>query len=118
MVINKEESYLYGQVKDKAHIYPEDIVASGSLDKLIGNCDYIVHLAAETGTGQSMYELSNYVRTNTLGTAIILEKLVKGNHPIKKFILASSRAIYGEGKYLCEESWNGISRYHDRRRTC
>lgn len=99
----KTESYLYNMVKDKAKIYDEDIIDSKSLDYLIDNCNYVVHLAAETGTGQSMYEISNYVKTNSLGTARILEKLVKRKHNVNKFILASSRAVYGEGMYKCKE---------------
>lgn len=96
-----KKSFLYNKVKDKALIISEDLTNSPSLAKLIAQNEYIVHLAAETGTGQSMYELRNYVNNNSLGTAIILEQLIKSKHSIKKFILASSRAIYGEGKYYC-----------------
>lgn len=31
----------------------------------------VIHLAAETGTGQSMYEIEKYVDTNIRGTAIL-----------------------------------------------
>ncbi len=99
----KEDSFLYNIVRNKATVFIEDICNSANLDRLIETCDYIVHLAAETGTGQSMYEISEYVNTNSYGTALLLEKLVKRKHNIKKFILASSRAVYGEGKYLCEK---------------
>jgi dTDP-L-rhamnose 4-epimerase len=65
--------------------------------------DVLVHLAAETGTGQSMYELVRYQDVNIGGTATILDSLV--NRPtaqVSKVVVASSRAIYGEGKYRCE----------------
>ncbi len=65
------------------------------------NQDAIVHLAAETGTGQSMYEIQKYVDVNISGTSILLDILANTNHKIKKIVVASSRAIYGEGKYLC-----------------
>jgi dTDP-L-rhamnose 4-epimerase len=61
--------------------------------------DAVVHLAAETGTGQSMYEICRYVDVNIGGTALLLELLSKYNHNIKRVVVASSRAIYGEGKY-------------------
>ena len=69
--------------------------------KAVKNQDVIVHLAAETGTGQSMYQVENYVDVNVRGTATLLDSLVNSNNCVKKFVLASSRAIYGEGKYYC-----------------
>ncbi len=65
--------------------------------------DAVIHLAAETGTGQSMYEVEKYVDVNINGTAIFLDYLVNENPSIQKVIIASSRAIYGEGKYHCNE---------------
>ncbi len=72
----------------------------------IKNQDAIVHLAAETGTGQSMYEIQKYVDVNISGTALLLDILTNSNHTVKKIVVASSRAIYGEGKYLCK--YDGI----------
>src|SRR4030095_1854843 len=63
----------------------------------------IVHLAAETGTGQSMYEVHKYVDNNINGTAVMLDCVVNKSHNVSKIIIASSRAVYGEGKYQCEE---------------
>jgi dTDP-L-rhamnose 4-epimerase len=64
--------------------------------------DAIVHLAAETGTGQSMYSVARYERTNGLGTAVLLDQLVNDrSRTVRKIVVASSRAIYGEGKYHC-----------------
>jgi dTDP-L-rhamnose 4-epimerase len=65
--------------------------------------DCLVHLAAETGTGQSMYEIRQYVNVNIDGTAIMLDVLANCTHDVKKVIVASSRAIYGEGKYDCSQ---------------
>lgn len=62
--------------------------------------DAIVHLAAETGTGQSMYEVGRYVDVNVGGSGLMLDILVKSKRKtIRKVVVASSRAIYGEGKY-------------------
>lgn len=65
--------------------------------------DAVIHLAAETGTGQSMYEIYKYTDTNIGGTANLLDILTNEEHSIKKVIVASSRAIYGEGKYRCSK---------------
>jgi len=62
----------------------------------------VVHLAAETGTAQSMYEISRYTETNVGGTAALLNHLANYKHAVRKIILASSRAVYGEGAYQCK----------------
>lgn len=62
----------------------------------------VVHLAAETGTGQSMYEVQRYESVNIAGTALLLDCLVNDqNRSVRKLVVASSRAIYGEGRYRC-----------------
>ncbi|GAM08240.1 dTDP-L-rhamnose 4-epimerase [Geobacter sp. OR-1] len=65
--------------------------------------DVVVHLAAETGTGQSMYEIGRYTEVNLDGTAVLFDCLVNGSYSVGKVVVASSRAIYGEGKYSCSE---------------
>ena len=52
----------------------------------------VVHLAAETGTGQSMYRIGDYTSTNVLGTALLMDVLANDRHEVTKLILASSRA--------------------------
>jgi len=60
----------------------------------------VVHLAAFTGTGQSMYELRDYNRANAGGTATLLQSIVERKWPsLEHVVHASSRAIYGEGAY-------------------
>ncbi|MEZ1315606.1 NAD-dependent epimerase/dehydratase family protein [Pseudomonas fluorescens] len=69
--------------------------------KAIAEVDSIVHLAAETGTGQSMYEVAKYNEVNSQGTALLFEALSKSTgHRVKRILLASSRSVYGEGAYL------------------
>jgi len=64
--------------------------------------EVIVHLAAETGTGQSMYEVLRYEDVNVRGTAVIIQTLVNNKASrIPKMVIASSRAVYGEGRYNC-----------------
>ncbi|PSK94459.1 NAD-dependent epimerase/dehydratase family protein [Taibaiella chishuiensis] len=62
--------------------------------------DTVVHLAAETGTGQSMYEIKRYADVNIGGTALLLDLLANEKGlKVKKVVVASSRSIYGEGRY-------------------
>ena len=58
-------------------------------------------MAAETGTGQSMYELEKYNDVNIMGTAHLLELLANTKHSVKKMMLLL-QSIYGEGKYNCK----------------
>ena len=98
----KENSYLLRSVKDKVNFIHGDVRNRDDWQKAIADSSLIVHLAAETGTGQSMYQIEKYVQVNCVGTALMLDVLTNDSHNIKKVIVASSRAIYGEGKYLSE----------------
>ena len=49
-----------------------------------------------------MYQIEKYIQVNCVGTALMLDVLTNDSHNIKKVVVASSRAIYGEGKYLSE----------------
>ena len=69
--------------------------------KALDGQDAVIHLAAETGTGQSMYEIEKYVNSNIGGTALLLDILTNTKHSVKRVLVAESRAIYGEGKYVC-----------------
>ena len=66
----------------------------------------IFHLAAAVGVGQSMYEISHYMGSNTQGTANLLQALLDTNLKVEKLVVASSMSIYGEGKYRCAECGN------------
>ncbi|WP_438353529.1 NAD-dependent epimerase/dehydratase family protein [Microbacterium sp. CJ88] len=63
----------------------------------------VVHLAAETGTGQSMYEIDRYVDANVGGTAKLLDLLANEEHSVGRLVIASSRSIYGEGAYRTDD---------------
>lgn len=65
--------------------------------RALKNIDVVIHLAAATGTSQSMTEIKHYSDTNIGGTALLCDLIVNEKLPVKKVILASSRAVYGEG---------------------
>lgn len=81
-----------------------DVADPHAFKAALEGVDCVVHLAAETGTGQSMYEVSRYERTNLAGTALLYDLLAKARkHAVNRIIVASSRAVYGEGAYACEQ---------------
>lgn len=84
-----------------AHFIKGSVTNRDDWKTALNGQDMVIHLAAETGTGQSMYQIEKYNEVNVIGTAILLDILANEPHNIQKIIVASSRAIYGEGKYDC-----------------
>ena len=92
-------SPLFRSIKDKVRFVQGSVCDEDSWQAVLPGQDSIVHLAAETGTGQSMYEIKKYIDVNVGGTALMLDLLANSKHCVKKVVVASSRSIYGEGKY-------------------
>lgn len=78
-----------------------DVCDAEAVEKALDGIDVVYHKAAEVGVGQSMYEIVRYVKANDLGTAVLLEQMIKRPRQFKKLIVASSMSIYGEGAYKC-----------------
>jgi dTDP-L-rhamnose 4-epimerase len=93
-------SPLYRSIKDKVNFIKGTVTSEEDWKSALVDIDIIVHFAAETGTGQSMYEIKRYVDVNIGGTAIMLDLLANGDYKVGKIVIASSRSIYGEGKYI------------------
>jgi len=110
---NYEESYLYQNIKDKCTIIKGDVRSRDDVAKALERADYIIHLAAETGTGQSMYEISRYTDVNIMGTSNLFDVMLKDKLSVEKIILASSRSVYGEGMYSCKEHGVVVPRSRD-----
>ena len=54
----------------------EDVRDRESLGRAVRGVDVIYHLAAAVGVGQSMYQISDYIAANTLGTANLLQAIL------------------------------------------
>lgn len=85
--INQQYEFIKGDVRDK-------VVVRRALEGV----DYIFHQAAYGGFTP---EITKYIMSNSLGIANILEAIQEKKIKIKKLVVASSQAIYGEGKYKC-----------------
>ena len=95
-------SPLYMNIADKVRFVRGDVCDPYIWSECLQGQELVVNLAAETGTGQSMYEIYRYVEINVGGTARMFDWLANNKHSVKRMVVASSRAIYGEGKYLDE----------------
>ena len=85
-MLNKEAELIRADVRDK-----------DAVSRALDGVDSVIHLAAEVGVGQSMYEVERYTSTNDVGTAVLFEALI--DKPVRRVVTASSMSIYGEGLY-------------------
>lgn len=97
------ESPLLNAIVGKVAFFHGDVTSREDLLKVLPEVDVVVHLAAETGTGQSMYAIRHYADVNVGGTALLLDLIANERFPVRRLVVASSRAVYGEGKYRCPE---------------
>ncbi|RNC67968.1 MAG: SDR family NAD(P)-dependent oxidoreductase [Desulfuromonadales bacterium] len=105
-------SYLDSRVEH----FMGDVRSFDDVKRALQGVDVIYHFAALTGVGQSMYDMRSYVETNCTGTATVIEAVLKSRISIDKFVLASSRAVYGEGTHWCpndRDVYPGIRRRKD-----
>lgn len=93
------------------------VIDRRDLEAALDGVSHIVHLAAETGTGQSMYEIARYNQVNSQGTALLFDVLANSPHGVQRIVLASSRSVYGEGTYACESCGAKDERQYPRART-
>lgn len=82
-----------------------DVRDRDAMKRALTGVGCVVHLAAETGTGQSMYEIERYFSVNVQGTATLLDLLQNDDcgKSLRSIVVASSRAVYGEGAYQCAD---------------
>jgi dTDP-L-rhamnose 4-epimerase len=100
--VHGELKSLPSDLSSKVRLIVGDVRDRKAFHEALQGQETVVHLAAETGTGQSMYEVEHYEEVNVKGTAILIDFLVNNKESqVKKVVVASSRAVYGEGKYCC-----------------
>jgi len=96
---------------------PFDVSHEASWEALLATVRpvVVVHLAAETGTGQSLTEASRHAVVNVVGTTRMLDAFSTSGWVPEHFVLASSRAVYGEGQWRSGElvACPGIRRHED-----
>jgi dTDP-L-rhamnose 4-epimerase len=99
------------EIQERAVCIKDDIKNIATHKALIEGTDVVIHLAAQTGTGQSMYEINRYIQHNVNGTAKLLELISTLKKKPKRVVLSSSRAVYGEGAYT-----DGLNTYYPKGR--
>lgn len=92
-----------GYLDPRVECIQGDVCDIDTTMRALDDMDAVYHFASKTGVGQSLYDISSYVFTNVVGTATLLEAIIKRNRPLQRLVLSSSRAVYGEGTCHCAQ---------------
>ncbi len=87
--ISSEVEFILGDVRN-----PKD------MSKALRGIDLVFHLAAYQ---DYLTDFSRFASVNDGGAALLYELIVNQHLPVRKVILGSSQAVYGEGKYECAD---------------
>ena len=89
-----------------AGLFIGDVSDAASWDRYLlqfGAPEVVVHLAAETGTGQSLNEATRHGMANVVRTTQMTDAFVRHDVRPQQILLASSRAVYGEGAWMAAD---------------
>jgi dTDP-L-rhamnose 4-epimerase len=87
---------------DRVEFVHGDVTRASDWDSLLADVrpTTVIHLAAETGTGQSLTQATRHAMVNVVGTTEMLDALVRHDSLPERIVLSSSRAVYGEGAWV------------------
>ncbi|MBS0214262.1 MAG: NAD-dependent epimerase/dehydratase family protein [Proteobacteria bacterium] len=111
VVLDNLHPQVHASRERPARLHPDAILLEGDVtdpeawDTLLSqwNPKRVLHLAAETGTGQSLTEGSRHASVNVVGTTRMLDAFAAKGIAPEKIVLTSSRAVYGEGRWVTVE---------------
>jgi len=92
-------SYIAGDVE----FVVGDVRSKSDMEKALRGMEVVYHLAAYQ---DYLTDFSRFAFVNDGSTALLYEIVVNEHLPVEKIILASSQAVYGEGKYQCPTHGN------------
>jgi dTDP-L-rhamnose 4-epimerase len=92
-------------LSEGAELVVGDVCNLSDWERVLEGVDVVYHLAAYQ---DYLTDFSKFFHVNTVGTSLLYEVAVKKKLPLKKIIVASSQAVYGEGRYL---DGNGVNHY-------
>ncbi|PTX96897.1 epimerase [Spartobacteria bacterium LR76] len=96
-------SATFGLLNGRVPVICGDTRDRGAVERAVRDVEAIYYFPAGTGTGQSMYQIERYTDINARGAAVFGEVLGEHKAHIRKVIVSSTRAIYGEGAAICPE---------------
>ncbi len=105
VVLDSLEERVHGksptvQLPSKASLITADVRSKSSWETALRGVDWVFHQAAYQ---DYMPDFSRFFHTNVVGTALMYEVIAEHRLPVRKIVVASSQAVYGEGQYRCAE---------------
>jgi len=99
-------------IKDKFSFIKGDICDANIVQTAMAGVDTVVHFAAESHVDRSILGPEEFVRTNVLGTQILLDAAKKNK--IKRFHHISTDEVFGQISLNSNEKWTENSPYNPR----
>jgi dTDP-L-rhamnose 4-epimerase len=87
--VPREVEFIQGDVRDRT-----------AWERALPGVEAVYHFAAYQ---DYLPDFSKFFHVNAVGAALLYEIVVEKRLPIRKIIVASSQAVYGEGKYRCDK---------------
>ncbi len=85
--VPRQVDFVCGDVRDRA-----------TWQRALSGIEAVFHLAAYQ---DYLPDFSTFIHTNSVSTALLYEVVIAERLPVHKVVVASSQAVYGEGKYRC-----------------
>ncbi|MBP1881550.1 NAD-dependent epimerase/dehydratase family protein [Agrobacterium rubi] len=97
-----EDSRRPANLDPRVDVVVGNVADSATWDNLLPTVapDLVIHLAAETGTAQSLSESTRHAFVNVVGSSQMLDAFLRHSVVPRRILLASSRAVYGEGEWV------------------
>src|SRR5438270_9986029 len=77
---------------DRFHFERGDVADAASVLRLVEGTDRVIHAAAESHVDRSIHDATDFVRSNVLGTHVVLEACRRTGHPLLQI---STDEVYG-----------------------
>ncbi len=100
------------EIKNKITFVKGDICDSKIVNGAMSEVDTVVHFAAESHVDRSVLDPQSFIRTNVLGTGVLLDAARANN--VKRFHHVSTDEVFGHIELGSDERWNEQSAYNPR----
>jgi dTDP-L-rhamnose 4-epimerase len=87
-------------IPKEVEFFRGDVTQRKDWERALEDVDIVSHQAAYQ---DYVPDYSQFMVTNVVSTALLFEVIAARRLPVKRVVIASSQAVYGEGQYLCPE---------------
>jgi len=87
-----------GYIPSEVEVIEGDVRDKAAWETSLKGIDAVYHLAAYQ---DYLPDFSKFFHVNSVGTSLLYEVAVERGLPLKKVVVASSQAVYGEGRHKC-----------------